>query len=208
MKNTFKLDYNEILKDFTDYCDTRDEETKVNLSLAYSLAHIAHEGQTRKAEPGIAIQPYVIHPMRVMLILAEEVGITEPAILTAALLHDVIEDGEGRVTLEMIRKHFGVAADHVNAVTKQPKMTEEEHQLYYDLILNGPPEPRLVKFADRIDNLRNALKLTDRKFQRKQLVETRKYFRLSRNPSPYSGYEITLYMEIARLCQELEERLA
>ncbi|MBX9879617.1 MAG: HD domain-containing protein [Candidatus Obscuribacterales bacterium] len=208
MNSTFKLDYNEILKDFTDYCDTRDEETKVSLLLAYSLAHLAHEGHTRKAEPGNAIQPYVIHPMRVMLILAEEVGITEPAILTAALLHDVIEDGEGRVTLEMIRKHFGVAADHVKAVTKQPEMTETDHQQYYDLIINGSPEPRLVKFADRADNLRNALELKDKKFQRKQLEETRKYFQLSRNPSPYNGYEITLYMEIARLCEQLKARLA
>lgn len=208
MKNTFKLDYNEILTDFTSYCDSRDEETKVNLSLAYSLAHIAHKGQTRKVEPGTAKQPYVIHPMRVMLILAEEVGITDQVILTAALLHDVIEDGEGRVTLDMIRTNFGAAADHVKAVTKQPEMTDEEHQLYYDLILDGPPEPRLVKFADRADNLRNALKLKDEKFQRKQLEETRKYFRLSRNTSPYSGYEISLYMEIARLCHDLAARLA
>ena len=48
--------------------------------------------------------PYIIHPISVAMILAEIGGIDDPEILSAALLHDTIEDTN--VTYEKVKKEF------------------------------------------------------------------------------------------------------
>jgi len=54
---------------------------KPTLEDAIVLAAGAHRGQTDKAG-----QPYILHPLRVMLQLEDEVG------RISAVLHDVLED--------------------------------------------------------------------------------------------------------------------
>ncbi len=68
------------------------------LRRAYVLAESSHRGQMRKSG-----EPYITHPLAVLLILAE-LG-AETTTLTASLLHDTVEDTE--VTLDQVREEFG-----------------------------------------------------------------------------------------------------
>jgi guanosine-3',5'-bis(diphosphate) 3'-pyrophosphohydrolase len=56
------------------------------LSIVQEFATSAHTGQVRKFEDA----PYIVHPVRVMEICKEYT--TDTTILSAALLHDVLED--------------------------------------------------------------------------------------------------------------------
>ena len=70
------------------------------LERAYEIASRAHEGQTRKSG-----QPYITHPVAVAEILAE-LGMDQ-ATITAALLHDTVEDTP--YSLPALRNDFVVA---------------------------------------------------------------------------------------------------
>ena len=64
-------------------------------------ASIMHEGQTRKSSG----EPYVMHPLAVMTFLREDAKVADPAVLAAAVLHDVVEDTAA--TVADIRAVFG-----------------------------------------------------------------------------------------------------
>lgn len=81
---------------------------------AYQLAKEAHKGQKRKSG-----EPYIIHPIAVARIVAEEFELGANPIM-AAFLHDVVEDTP--YTLDDIRERFGDdVAFLVGVVTKQKK---------------------------------------------------------------------------------------
>lgn len=205
-QSTFKPTLDEVMADLEVFIDKYDDENRHKLMLAVSLAMVAHKGQVRKADPNSDLPPqdYIIHPLRVMLILGEECKLSSDVdLLTAAVLHDTVEDGGGKVTLEDIERSFGKRTRQiVDLVTKPPgKMTEEEHEVYYARI-SMHQDPRLAKMADRLDNLRNALMLSDKSFQRKQLVETRKYF------LPWSALTGSyMHAELLSLLAQLEARV-
>lgn len=75
---------------------------------ALQFASWVHKGQFRKKTS----IPYVSHVLAVCSIVIEDGGTENEAI--AAFLHDAVEDGEGRKTLDEIRQQFGdVVADLV-----------------------------------------------------------------------------------------------
>ena len=81
---------------------------------AYLLAKEAHKDQRRKSG-----EPYIMHPLAVARIVAEELGLGADPII-AAFLHDVVEDT--LYTIEDIRERFGDdVAFLVNVVTKKKK---------------------------------------------------------------------------------------
>jgi guanosine-3',5'-bis(diphosphate) 3'-pyrophosphohydrolase len=59
---------------------------------AVEFAAQKHRMQRRKDSDA---SPYINHPIALMHVLCIDGGITEPAILAAAALHDTIEDTEG-----------------------------------------------------------------------------------------------------------------
>lgn len=69
------------------------------LSEAIILAARAHDGMVRKSDP----LPYVLHPMEAAVIVGSMTADQE--ILSAAILHDVVEDAD--VTLLEIEEKFG-----------------------------------------------------------------------------------------------------
>ena len=75
-----------------------DETDQGNIRKAYELAVDAHSKQRRKSG-----EPYILHPIEVARICAEEIGLG-PTAVVCALLHDVVEDTE--VTLEEIREEI------------------------------------------------------------------------------------------------------
>src|SRR5215468_10085952 len=81
---------------------------------AYNFACQAHEGQKRKSG-----EPYMIHCVAVAQTLAELR--MDAQTISAALLHDVVEDTP--ITLEDIEKEFGIeVARLVDGVTKMEKL--------------------------------------------------------------------------------------
>ena len=83
-----------------------------SLGHAYHLASASHEGQSREAG-----QPFITNPIAVTLILASELGFSRDAErMTAALLHDAVEDSA--LTLEDVLPTFGpVVTGLVQGVT-------------------------------------------------------------------------------------------
>ena len=67
---------------------------------AVQFATKAHKGQIRKGTK----KPYIVHPLEVADIVAAMTSDEES--LSAAVLHDTIEDCEG-VTEEVLRARFG-----------------------------------------------------------------------------------------------------
>ena len=127
-------------------------DTKLILR-AYQYAQKYHGEQCRRSG-----EPYIIHPLNVAYILAD-IGLDDSTI-SAALLHDVVEDTE--VTNNDIRKEFGdEIAEMVAGVTKLGTMqfaSIEEQQVedYRKMFLAMGKDIRviLIKLADRLHNMR------------------------------------------------------
>ncbi len=146
---------------------------KANIDLikkAYIFSRDAHVTQTR-----IEGSPYIQHPISVAAILAEMK--LDTATIAAGLLHDTIED-TGK-TAEDIKADFGhEIAFLVDAVTKLSKVefkTREEAQAenFRKMLLAMAKDVRviLIKFADRLHNMRTIEHLPAEK-QRRIAQET------------------------------------
>lgn len=108
------------------------------LEHALALAATAHAGQVDKAG-----QPYILHPLRVLLRLSD------PRQRIVAALHDVVEDTP--VTLADLAA-AGFSADVVAAVDA---LTHRADETYPEYVRRAAANPlaRPVKRADVLDNL-------------------------------------------------------
>lgn len=119
---------------------------------AYALAADAHKEQRRKTG-----EPYIIHPIAVARIVAEELELGANPVI-AAFLHDVVEDTD--YTIEDIRERFGDdVAFLVGVVTKQKKEKYEKSKQvdnYRQILASVQYDVRaiLIKLADRLHNMR------------------------------------------------------
>lgn len=137
---------------------------------AYNYALEHHGDQKRRSG-----EPYIIHPINVAYILAE-VGLDE-ATISAALLHDVVEDTD--VTDSDLRKEFGEEiADMVAGVTKLStvmfeSVEEQQAEDYRKMFLAMGKDIRviIIKLADRLHNMRT-LKFLKRERQIANARET------------------------------------
>lgn len=102
---------------------------------------------------------YYTHPLKVALIMMEEMSYGDNDAIVAALLHDVIEDKDN-VTKEIIIEKFGEdIAEIVDGVTKikgYKTQTLDKAATYSKLFESLIKDVRviLIKLADRLDNLR------------------------------------------------------
>ena len=124
----------------------------VRIHEAFELAREAHAEQKRKSG-----EPYIIHPIAVATIVAEELKLGANPVI-AAFLHDVVEDTD--YTMDDIRQRFGDdVAFLVSVVTKKntgnyeiSKQVDNYKQMlnsvHYDI------RALLVKLADRLHNMR------------------------------------------------------
>ena len=108
---------------------------------AASLCARAHRHQTRKDGK----TPYAAHPNRVALTVALVFGESDETTIAAALLHDVIEDGE--TDYDEIAEEFGPAvAGAVAALSKDARLPEAERE-------PADWRARLIKLGDVYDNM-------------------------------------------------------
>ncbi|MCP4300720.1 MAG: bifunctional (p)ppGpp synthetase/guanosine-3',5'-bis(diphosphate) 3'-pyrophosphohydrolase [Gammaproteobacteria bacterium] len=122
------------------------------ISRAYEFGAKAHEGQTRK--PG---EPYITHPVAVAQELAE-MHLDAQAI-TAAILHDVVEDTSA--SLDDIEETFGnEVAQLVDGVSKLDQIqfrsrAEAQAESFRKMMLAMIEDIRviLVKLSDRLHNM-------------------------------------------------------
>ncbi|MDP4711251.1 MAG: RelA/SpoT family protein [Saprospiraceae bacterium] len=128
------------------------KDDKQNIRKAYEMAVHAHSQQRRKSG-----EPYVLHPIAVATICAEEIGLGPTAII-AALLHDVVEDTD--VTLMDIQRMFGERiAKIVDGLTKLDSaynMESPQAENFKKVLSTLVEDVRvvLIKMADRLHNLR------------------------------------------------------
>lgn len=135
------------------------------LRKAYIFSSEAHIEQTR-----IEGSPYIEHPLAVAAILADMK--MDTTTLAAGLLHDTVEDSSA--TVKDIKILFGNdVAFLVNALTKLSKMefmTKEEAQAenFRKMLLAMAEDVRviLIKFADRLHNMKTLEHLPDPKRKR------------------------------------------
>jgi len=134
---------------------------------ALDFAIEAHLDQWRKSGDA-----YILHPCSVAKVLAEEMDITHPEILAAALLHDTVEDVP-EVTAEVVGKRFGTYVQAIvegcTKVTHVSGSKQHDSQRTHRKIFSGAalrPEVMLVKLADRLHNLRTLQALPRKKRQR------------------------------------------
>ncbi|MCK8502607.1 HD domain-containing protein [Myxococcus sp. MISCRS1] len=105
---------------------------------AIALAVEAHRGQRDKAG-----QPYILHPLRLMLKLETEEE------RTVAILHDVVEDTPW--TIERLREQ-GYAEPVLRALEGLTRRQEESYEAFIER-LRPDPLARRVKLADLEDNM-------------------------------------------------------
>lgn len=150
-------DYNRIIQERADHvfevmAKRVSAEDIEHIHAAFELAREAHAPQKRKTG-----EPYILHPIAVANIAAEELMLGANPVI-ACFLHDVVEDTP--YTIEDIRERFGDdVAFLVRVVTKKPTHDYElSKQLdnYRQLLNSMQYDIRaiLVKLADRLHNMR------------------------------------------------------
>lgn len=150
-------DYSRIIDDRArhvfDVMALRSSADDVNrIKASFEFAREAHATQKRKTG-----EPYILHPIAVARIAAEELMLDVSSVI-AAFLHDVVEDTPH--TIEEISSLFGDdVAFLVSVMTKEEKETYDESRqvdnfrrmlgsVQYDI------RPLLIKLSDRLHNMR------------------------------------------------------
>ena len=120
-----------------------------NLLRAATFAARKHHGQMRADNQ----TPYFSHVARVTLILTHLFGVQDEDVLTAALLHDTLEDTA--TDYDEIAAQFGtLVADYVVLLTKNVMLPKTKREADYEARLCRAPEPVMIaKMADLYDNL-------------------------------------------------------
>src|SRR5436305_1987569 len=139
----------DLLAETSQYLTPHDME---RIERAYELANRAHKGSWRRSG-----EAYIQHPLEVALLLAE-MRIDADSI-TAALLHDVVEDTT--YSLEDLHEQFGEAVTNiVDGVTK------------FDALLPGATTSPAD--AEKLTNQNNELALAQAEEQRRQQAKEMK----------------------------------
>ena len=130
------------------------------LEEAIIYATVLHQGKVRKFN-GI---PYILHPMEVAQILSTMTDDQE--IITAGLLHDIVEDTDG--TLAEIEKRFGKRVAAIVSSESEPKYPDEDPGATWKrrkeeslLALRNSTDNgvRMLWLADKLANMRSLARI-------------------------------------------------
>lgn len=126
--------------------------THGKLIQALTFAAGKHRDQRRK---DVCASPYINHPIQLVDVLCNEAGVEDVNVLTAAILHDTIEDTE--TTADELEQHFGQQICNIVLEVSDDsslcKADRKQEQINHAATLSD--EAKLVKLADKICNLRD-----------------------------------------------------
>jgi GTP pyrophosphokinase len=133
---------------------TLEKGDKKLIRKAFEMALEAHKSMRRKSG-----DPYILHPLAVAQICAEEIGLGATSII-CALLHDTVEDTD--ITLDVVKLNFGEKVSSIidgltkiSGVFDQPdKSMQAENFRKMLLTLSDDVRVILIKLADRLHNMR------------------------------------------------------
>ncbi|TAH37187.1 MAG: bifunctional (p)ppGpp synthetase/guanosine-3',5'-bis(diphosphate) 3'-pyrophosphohydrolase [Planctomycetota bacterium] len=167
---------------------------------ALEFARARHAGQKRADGTD-----YILHPLRVALILWEIGGVKDPNMLAAALLHDTVEDG-GADAFDVEDAFGHKVGDLVRAMTLPPlNPGESKHQRacrYFEHLAWEGRDPQILRSADRLDNLRTLDGVLGREREAEYLQESRELLlplTLACNTALYHALSAALEARAARL---------
>lgn len=150
----------------TRYLDRDNRDNRVFFD-ALEFAYELHAGQRRKSGA-----PYISHPCSVAEILARELHFSDPQLLAAALLHDVVEDVPA-ISMEDVEQRFGTTvAELVDGCTKLTRQHLDKATLkdltHSKIFLSASRRlgVLVIKLVDRLHNLRTLHYLPQPKRQR------------------------------------------
>jgi GTP diphosphokinase / guanosine-3',5'-bis(diphosphate) 3'-diphosphatase len=144
------------------------------LRKAFEFSYNAHRNQLRKSG-----KPYFEHPLEVAKIL---IGLKmDYETIVGGILHDVAEDTD--VSIEQVEKEFGsnvaLLVDGVTKISEIKLLEFEERQAenFRKMLLSMVRDIRviLIKFADRLHNMRTLEFLAEKK-RRRIALETREVY--------------------------------
>ena len=123
------------------------------LRTAFEMSADAHKTMRRKSG-----EPYILHPIAVAKICADEIGLGVRSSI-CALLHDTVEDTD--ITLDDIRREFGEEITRiVDGLTKIANVIDvnasQQAENFKKILLTLTDDPRviLIKLSDRLHNMR------------------------------------------------------
>lgn len=156
------------------------------LDEAIQLAGKLHEGQVRDGEHAL---PYVVHPIEVLVNLRNVGGVVDEEMLIAAALHDTVEESGADVS--KIEKRFGKrVAGLVRELTREePKKKQIEglspdevwllrSTMLLEEIGRMSIEAQTIKLADRLSNVRDALRTKSGEKLERYLAQTSQILRI------------------------------
>src|SRR5690554_6006321 len=152
--NEDKMIQDEFQALLDDYLSSNHRKKVEIITKAFNIAHEAHKGSRRRSG-----EPYIMHPLAVARIVSREIGLGSTSI-SAALLHDVVEDTD--YTVEDIEVIFGERiAKIVDGLTKISSgmfgsNVSAQAENFRKLLLTMSNDIRviLIKIADRLHNMR------------------------------------------------------
>jgi guanosine-3',5'-bis(diphosphate) 3'-pyrophosphohydrolase len=126
---------------------------------ALEFAAVRHRKQFRKGKDK---SPYINHPIQVANLLANEAGEKDPVLLSATMLHDVVEDTvetkkEKKELIGQIRKLFGEEVLLVTLEVTDDKSLGKKNrkQAQIDHASSLSVKAKKLKIADKIMNVRD-----------------------------------------------------
>jgi (p)ppGpp synthase/HD superfamily hydrolase len=158
MNSELKAGFTRLLRSFDENPDD-----VVQITRAFGLATKAHKGQHSVNK----YEHYIIHSLRVALILAEELKIHDIDLVCAALLHDArIPDDD--------LKEFG---DRVYSTlsTIDSWAREKVSEEYFARMTKASKDTRYIKLAERLDDIRSMKGESFKEKVTRYKEETQKY---------------------------------
>lgn len=136
-------------------CD-RCPDGGVLVKKAFEAALELHREQKRRSG-----EPYIVHPVAVANIIAFELGIDDPAILAASLLHDIVEDVPSMNIISIKEQFSEEVAALVDGCTKimlDPSKEKRQVQArtHSKIFMSASNNLGviIIKLADRLHNMR------------------------------------------------------
>ncbi len=190
-----------------------------NVMYAYDVAKIAHGQKLQRRDSG---ERYFEHPRADTLILIDECGIKDAAIIKGALMHDVLEDtaffgnahyltyqqlvDEARYRISL---PFGeetaeivIGVSKPNGTDMLNKTRDEVDDMYHKNLEAVSPKALLVKMADVLHNCRTLSSTTSEKQERRIKEVEGVYYNLFEKILPYYPKEGKYLLEQIRIAVE------